>query len=117
MKLITIIAVLTMFSGCITVNKIYPTTKHDTVYLEKPILGYWPHDRGIDPGFWTLPFLPLPSFPSMPSGPFYPFYKPWPVIDTFKIKSGNGWMAWPGCDTASYIRITGGNTDTLKLIK
>ncbi len=105
MKLITIIALMTIFSGCITVNKIYPITKRDTVYLEKPIFGYWPNDRGTDPGFWVQP--------SMPSGHFYPF----PIIDTFKIKSGNNTIMWPVGDTTSYIRITGGNTDTLKLIK
>lgn len=108
-KDIIIIALLTIFSGCITVNKIYPVTKRDTVYLEKPILGYWPHDRGIDPGFWALP-----SLPSMPSGPFYPFYTPWPVIDTFKIKSGNQLMLFG--DTTLSIRYTGG-TDSLKINK
>ena len=104
-KDIIIIALLTIFSGCITVNKIYPVTKRDTVYLEKPILGYWPHDRGIDPGFWALP-----SLPSMPSGPFYPFYK---VCDTSVIKTGL--MPWR-IDTSVYI-ITAGKGDTLKLIK
>ena len=111
MKLITIISAMTIFSGCITVNKIYPITKRDTIYLEKPILGYWPHDRGIDPGFWIQPYLP-----SIPSGPFNPLCKPYP-IDTFKITSGIGLTAWMGCDTTSYIRITGGNTDTLKVSK
>ena len=95
MKIITIIAAMAIFSGCITVNKIYPIAKRDTVYLDKPILGYWPHDRGIDPGFWVQP-----SLPSIPSGPFYPIYKP-----------------RPGCDTTSYIRINSGNTDTLKVSK
>ena len=105
MKLITIISAMTIFSGCITVNKIYPITKRDTIYLEKPILGYWPHDRGIDPGFWIQPYLP-----SMPSGHFYPFYK---TCDTPKIKTGL--MPWR-IDTSVYI-ITAGKGDTLKLTK
>ena len=106
-KLIAIIAVLTIFSGCITVNKIYPVTKRDTVYVEKPVFGYNPNDRGIDPGFWYTPY------PTIPSGPWYPIYKY--SGDTALIKSG-GIKAWPIGDTTPYITIKG-VTDTLKVKK
>lgn len=73
MRKLIIIALVTMFTGCVTINKIYPVTKTDTVYITKPFF-----DRGIDPGFWYTPQ------PQLPGGPYQPFFRTPIVNDTSK---------------------------------